>query len=260
MALWHRWHLRQKKAQSRTLEAIQALPPLKAMRAALLPAAPGSVHSSTTHLRHVDAVLEGVSSFAGGPRSKGEQDHTFRLLAYAPIAQAVTHARIQQASSAEAAGAGNPMADQHRSSIQHRQPASHSKGADTEPVPSQQQTSGPPRRLPSTGKRLSFQVGSGFAADTTSSPEQQGGVPDLIGLMCSASSGSAEAEVNLPAETHAGGVSSCGTGLLAEDLVHVPAITVECLHPLRVHSLRALKARSAEQALLPTSNVVVLTS
>ena len=228
LPLWHRWHMRRKKARSRALDARKALPPLKAIRAARPATAPASARSSTTHLRHVDAVVEAVSSFAGSSTSKVEQDHTFRLLAYAPFAQAVTHGRIQQAISAATASGSHPTADEHRSSIQHGQQARYSMEAETEPVPSRQQSpsSGPHRELPSTGKRLGFQWGSGFASGSSADPEQQGSVPDLISLMCSASSDSKLAEPSLQNETHAAGVSSCGTRLLAEEPVQVPAFIV----------------------------------
>lgn len=214
--LWHRWHVRQRKAQKRTLEASKALPPLKHTRAARLPTAPASAGSSGANLRHVDAVVEAASGFFSSARStKAEQDHTFRLLAYAPIGRDNRRAHDQQGSAAQSFSRSNPEVGQRSSSTQQEEPASSRKAAESKPVSSRQQSSGPPRQIPDTGKRLSFQWGSGFAPDNIRKPNQKGDIPDLVSLMCSASSDGTQAEGNLPTLTDGEGASCNDTGLPA---------------------------------------------
>ncbi len=196
--LWHKWSLRQKRAQRRADEAMKALPPLKRMRAARLPSAP-----ATAQLRRVDAVVEAASSFVSGSPKKGAQDHTFRLLAYAPVTQDVTHARVQRASSADSSNISGPLLSQESSSMQPGETAGSPIVAESKP--------GPTRQIPDAEKRLSLQWGSGFASGSTSSTKQQGGVPDLIGLMCSASSDSTAAGINLAFGADAEGVSHHAT-------------------------------------------------
>ena len=212
--LWHRWHVRQKKAQKRTLEALKALPALKRMRAARLPNALTSSCRSDAHLRHVDAVIEAASTFVSNARgTKAEKDHTFRLLAYAPSGRNSKRARKQQATAADSFSTKHSEGSQRSIGMQQEEPASSPRAAESKPVPAQQHLSGPPRQIPDTGKRLSFQWGGGFAPDDVQKPKQQGDIPDLIGLMCSASPDGTHSESNLPTLTDAEGVSLHDTDL-----------------------------------------------
>ena len=235
--LWHKWYLRQKKAQRRTDEAMKALPPLKRMRATRLPNVPTSAQSSSAHLRHLDGVVEAASSFVSSGKTKlAEQDHTFRLLAYATVPHDVSRARVQQASSAESSITSSTVSSQQSSSMQQEGSIGTPTVAESKPDSA--------RQILDTEKRLSFQWGSGFVSGSLSDTKQQGDVPDLIGLMCSASSNSTEAAADLAIEVDAEGMSHHKTiGLLpGKEVVGVSdKITSEAHY---IHSPRNVEGRS----------------
>ena len=200
-ALWWRRRAQRKRLLSRTQEAMQALPPLKHLRAALLPMMPSSAQYERMHLRPVAAVVEAASSFAAAADSRHNSDQTFQLLAYdtAKSASAI-RSKAQAADAADTSGVVSSKqqsascvsskqqsascVDQGNRSLAGISTAKQAEGA------SQPHVQAKPIQAHDSSRRLAFQPGSGFASGGSTAAKQRQGIPDLTRLMCSADTGS----------------------------------------------------------------------
>lgn len=193
VALWRKWRARQRKADNRAHEAMRPLPPLKSLRAARLPTEPmDSAHSNDAQLRHVDAVVEAVSSFERSSRSDQESDHRFQMLAYAPIMRAAGGAGSRQVVSKGSSDISSPSRQLQADGVQQAQPVSSIEAAHDASAPSQEEAASRPTQAPGVAaKRLGFQRSSGYVSEGSQAAQQQQSIPDLIGIMCGASADSA---------------------------------------------------------------------
>ena len=190
-AFWWRRRARRKRWLSRLQEAMQALPPLKDLRAALLPMTPSSAQDGHMELRPMAAVVEAASSFAAAADSRRSSDQTFQLLAYAPAKSAsAIRSKAQAADAADISGVasskrqpGNCMERGNRS-LGGISTAKQADGA------SQPFVQAKPIQSHDSSRRLAFQSESGFASGSSTAAKQRQGIPDLTRLMCSADSGS----------------------------------------------------------------------
>ena len=187
-ALWWRRRARRKRSLSRLQEAMQALPSLKHLRAALLPS---SAQDRRMELRPVTAVVEAASSFAAATDSEQNSDQTFQLLAYAPAKSASEmRSRAQATDAADTSGIAS-SGQQFGNCVEHgkRSLSKISTAKQTEGA-AQPRVQAKPIQARDKSRRLAFQPGSGFASGSSTAAKQRQGIPDLTRLMCSADSGS----------------------------------------------------------------------
>ena len=188
-----RWgrRARQKRMQSRLREAMQALPPLKRLRATLLPTMPSSVQAGSMQLRPVGAVVEATSSFAATTGSGHDSDQNFRLLTYA-LARSASAIRSKQQAGDAADASGLSSSEQQSGGCVEQ--ANRSVGgisiAEQAEAASQPRVGVKPIQAHDSSRRLAFQPGSGFASGGSTATKQRPAIPDLTRLMCTADSGS----------------------------------------------------------------------
>ena len=187
-AHWWRRRARRKQLLSGVQEAMQALPSLKHLRAALLPS---TAQDGRMELRPVTAVVEAASSFAAAADSRRNADQTFQLLAYAPAKSAsAIRSKTQAADAADTSGVASSerqlgdCMEQGNRSLGGISTAKQADGA------SQPFVQAKPIQPHDSSRRLAFQSGSGFASGSGTAAKQRQGIPDLTRLMCSADSGS----------------------------------------------------------------------
>ena len=189
-ALWWRRRAQRKRLLSRTQEAMQALPPLKHLRAALLLMMPSSAQGGRMELRPVAAVVEAASSFAAAAGSRRNSDQNFQLLAYGPAKSApAIRSKAQSADAADTSGVASSER-QLRSRMQqgYRSLGGISTAKQAEGA-SQPHVRDKPIPAHDSSRRLAFQPGSGFASGGSTAAKQRQGIPDLTRLMCSADLG-----------------------------------------------------------------------